>query len=168
MATNDLNYCSFIGRLGKDPETRYLPAGDAVTNFSIAVGESWKNKETGEITESVEWVRCTAWRQLGEICGEYLKKGTQVFVSGKLKTRKWQDKEGNDRYSTEVIIDKMQMLGSKPKADDAPAEEKPPATKSKPAPKGSGTFADMDDDIPFATNSMDLDYTMRKLWLGHE
>jgi single-strand DNA-binding protein len=145
--SNDLNHCSFIGRLGRDPETRYLPNGDAVTNFSIAVGESWKNKETGEINESVEWVRVTAWRKLGEICGEYLKKGAQVYVSGKMKTREW-EKDGVKRYTTEVVIDKMQMLGGKKDAE--PAEQREP--EQKPAKKpaaGVGKFDDMDDDIPF-------------------
>jgi single-strand DNA-binding protein len=145
--SNDLNHCSFIGRLGRDPETRYLPNGDAVTNFSIAVGESWKNKETGEINESVEWVRVTAWRKLGEICGEYLKKGAQVYVSGKMKTREW-EQDGVKRYTTEVVIDKMQMLGGKKDAE--PAEQREP--EQKPAKKsagGAGKFDDMDDDIPF-------------------
>jgi single-strand DNA-binding protein len=144
--SNDLNHCSFIGRLGRDPETRYLPNGDAVTNFSIAVGESWKNKETGEINESVEWVRVTAWRKLGEICGEYLKKGAQVYVSGKMKTREW-EKDGVKRYTTEVVIDKMQMLGGKKDAE--PAEQREPEQKPAKKPAGGGKFDDMDDDIPF-------------------
>ena len=149
--SNDLNSCSFIGRLGKDPETRYLPNGDACTNFSIAVGESWKDKTSGEAKETVEWVRCVAWRKLGEICGEYLKKGGQVFVSGKLKTRKWEDKEGQTRYTTEIVIDRMQMLGSKPKEGGA-SDSKPAAEEksNKPAPeKKAGSFDDMEDDIPF-------------------
>jgi single-strand DNA-binding protein len=144
--SNDLNHCSFIGRLGRDPETRYLPNGDAVTNFSIAVGESWKNKETGEINESVEWVRVTAWRKLGEICGEYLKKGAQVYISGKMKTREW-EKDGVKRYTTEVVIDKMQMLGGKKDAE--PAEQREPEQKPAKKPAGGGKFDDMDDDIPF-------------------
>jgi single-strand DNA-binding protein len=144
--SNDLNHCSFIGRLGRDPETRYLPNGDAVTNFSIAVGESWKNKETGELNESVEWVRVTAWRKLGEICGEYLKKGAQVYVSGKMKTREW-EKDGVKRYTTEVVIDKMQMLGGKKDAE--PAEQREPEQKPAKKPAGGGKFDDMDDDIPF-------------------
>ena len=151
--SNDLNHCSFIGRLGRDPETRFMPNGDAVTNFSIAVGESWKDKDSGEKKETVEWVRCTAWRKLGEICGEYLKKGSQVFVSGKMKTRKYQDKEGNERSTTEIIVERMQMLGGKPKEGEAPAEreERPAkqahsgATKERP----SGAFDNMDDDVPF-------------------
>ena len=148
--SNDLNNCSFIGRLGRDPETRFLPNGDAVTNFSIAVGESWKDKTTGEIHETVEWVRCTAWRKLGEICGEYLKKGGQVFVSGKMKTRKWQDKNGVERYTAEIVVDRMQMLGSKPKDGEAPAEQPAQETKREaPAKQAKGAFDDMEDDIPF-------------------
>lgn len=159
---SDLNQCSFIGRLGKDPECRFLPNGDAVASFSIAVGESWKDRDTGDKKETTEWVRCVAWRKLGEICGEYLRKGQQVFVQGKMKTRKWQDKDGNDRYSTEIIVDRMQMLGSR--RDDAgeaggesggegEAPQKPATRQQKPAPSGAprspGGVAEMDDDIPF-------------------
>ena len=141
---NDLNCVMLIGRLGRDPETRYLPNGDAVTSFSIAVGESWKDKNSGEKQESTEWVHCVTWRQMGEICGHYLKKSQQVFVQGKMKTRKWQDKDGQDRYTTEVILDKMQMLGGKPaeQGEQRPArQERQPTVKSPPP--------DMDDDIPF-------------------
>lgn len=147
--SNDLNHCSFIGRLGRDPETKYLPNGDAVTNFSIAVGESWKDKDSGEKKETVEWVRCTAWRKLGEICGEYLKKGGQVFVSGKMKTREWTDKEGVKRYTTEIIVDRMQMLGGK--KDGEAAVEQPAQETKRPAPtkQAKGAFDDMDSDIPF-------------------
>lgn len=138
---NDLNQCNFIGRLGADPESRYLSSGDAVCNFRIAVG--WKGKDK----EGAEWVPCTAYGKLAEICGEYLRKGSQVFVSGRFVTRKWQDKDGNDRYTSEINLDRMQMLGSKAGSDTgrpaAPSRE--PA--SRPAP--SGMVADMDDDIPF-------------------
>ena len=106
MAT-DLNLCQFIGRLGKDPETRYMTGGDAVVNFSVAVG--WKSKEK----EGTEWVRCTAFGKLAEICGQYLKKGSQVYVAGRMATRKWQDKDGQDRYTTEITLDRMQILGSR-------------------------------------------------------
>ncbi len=150
---NDLNQCNFIGRLGRDPETKYMPNGDAVTNFSIAVGSSWTDKGSGEKREDVEWVRCTAWRKLGEICGEYLKKGSQVFVNGRMKTRKWQDKDGHDRYSTEIIVDQMQMLGSKPASNGEPREERPAPRaaepKAAPSKKPAGKFDDMEDDIPF-------------------
>lgn len=138
---NDLNQCNFIGRLGADPESRYLSSGDAVCNFRIAVG--WKGKDK----EGAEWVPCTAYGKLAEICGEYLRKGSQVFVSGRFITRKWQDKDGNDRYTSEINLDRMQMLGSKAGSDtDRPAApSREPA--SKPAP--SGGVADMESDIPF-------------------
>lgn len=138
---NDLNQCNFIGRLGADPESRYLSSGDAVCNFRIAVG--WKGKDK----EGAEWVPCTAYGKLAEICGEYLRKGSQVFVSGRFITRKWQDKDGNDRYTSEINLDRMQMLGSKAGSDtDRPvAPSREPA--SKPAP--SGGVADMESDIPF-------------------
>jgi single-strand DNA-binding protein len=152
---NDLNQCQFIGRLGRDPEVRFTPDGAACANFSIAVGESWKDKGTGEKQERTEWVRCVAWRQLAEIIGEYLKKGSQIYVSGKLQTRKWTDKEGAERYTTEVVVDRMQMLGSKRDAGEAGGdrEERAPQ-KREPATtaaggKTSGKFDDMDDDIPF-------------------
>jgi single-strand DNA-binding protein len=105
---NDLNSCSFIGRLGKDPETKFMPSGEAVTNLSIAVG--WKTKEK----EGAEWISLVAFGKLAEICGEYLKKGSQIYAQGRMRTRKWQDKEGRDRYTTEVVMDRMQMLGPKP------------------------------------------------------
>jgi len=138
---NDLNQCNFIGRLGADPDSRYLSNGDAVCNFRIAVG--WKGKDK----EGAEWVPCTAYGKLAEICGEYLRKGSQVFVSGRFITRKWQDKDGNDRYTSEINLDRMQMLGSKAGSDtDRPAApSREPA--SRPAP--SGGVADMESDIPF-------------------
>lgn len=144
---NDLNLCQFIGRLGRDPEMRYMPNGDACANFSIAVGESWKDKTSGEKKESTEWVRCTAWRQLGEICGEYLKKGSQVYISGKMQTRKWTDKAGVEKYTTEILVDRMQMLGGRPAGDAGETRERPAAEsgEKKPASKFDG----MDDDIPF-------------------
>ena len=120
----DLNQCNFIGRLGADPEIRYMPNGDPVANFSIAVGEKWTDKQTGEAKENTEWVRIVAFRKLAEIIAEYLKKGSQVFISGKLKTRKWQDQNGQDRYTTEIIADQMQMLGSK--QDRPPHDSQPP------------------------------------------
>lgn len=133
---NDLNQCNFIGRLGKDPETRYMPAGDAVTNFSLAVG--WKSKDK----EGTEWINVTAFGKLAEICGQYLKKGSQVFISGRFKTEKYQDKDGIDRYSTKIVADQMQMLGGKSdNAGEAPA--------SKPRPARAPAADDMDSEIPF-------------------
>lgn len=141
--SNDLNLCNFIGRLGKDPETRYLADGKAVTNFSLAVGSQWKNKN-GEKQESTEWVNCTAYEKLAEICGEYLKKGSQIFVSGKMKTRKWQDKEGKDRYTTEIVVGQMQMFGGSSKTATEHSE-KPEPSKTEPI-KG---FEGFSGDCPF-------------------
>lgn len=137
-----VNKVILIGALGNDPEMRYAANGNAIANFSVATSEQWKDKATGEKKESTEWHRISAFGKLAEICGEYLKKGSQVYIEGKLQTRKWQDKDGQDRYTTEIIADTMRMLG-KPK-DFAPKE---PAAK--PQQKSSGTFEDMDDDIPF-------------------
>lgn len=151
---NDLNQCNFIGRLAKEPEVRYLPNGEAVASFTIAVGESWKDKASGDTNESVEWVRCTAWRRLAEVCGEYLKKGQQVFISGKMKTRKWTDNEGRDRYSTEIHVERMQMLAAPRDKNNPPPpgeEDAPPARKTNApsAGKRDGGIADMENDIPF-------------------
>ena len=144
---NDLNQCSFIGRLGADPEIRYTTGGDAVASFSIAVGSKWKSK-SGEQQESTEWVSITAWGKLGEICAEYLRKGGQVFVGGKMKTEKW-EKDGITRYSTKIIADNIQMLGSKPEGGertDRPAAR--PAGQPSSAPKNTN-YDDFDSDIPF-------------------
>ena len=102
-----------IGNLGRDPESRYTASGEAICNFSIACTETWKDKQTGERKEMTEWVRISAFGKLAEICSQYLKKGSQVYVEGSLRTRKWQDKEGQDRYTTEIRADQMQMLGSR-------------------------------------------------------
>jgi single-strand DNA-binding protein len=107
-----INRVILIGNLGNDPEIRYMPNGNAVANLSIATSESWKDQQ-GQLQEKTEWHKLTAYRQLAEIIGEYVKKGSQIYVEGKLQTRKWQDQLGNDRYTTEVIIDQMQMLGSR-------------------------------------------------------
>lgn len=157
---NDLNHCSFIGRLGADPETRHAPSGDAICNFRIAVG--WKTKEK----EGAEWVRISAFGKLAEICGQYLKKGSQVFVSGKMSTRKWQDKEGRDQYTTEIRADQMQMLGGK--SDGAQQERQQPGQRQQQsAPSGgggqSGGMDDFESDIPFASCSIDDDVIARKL-----
>lgn len=136
--SNDLNQCNFIGRLGKDPEVRYAPSGDAIASFSLAVGSQWKDK-SGEKQELTEWVNVSAFGKLGEICGKYLTKGSQVFVSGRMKTEKWTDKEGKDRYTTKIIADRMQMLGGR-------SEEK---TLAKPAARSSSGFDDIESDIPF-------------------
>lgn len=113
-----LNECNFIGRLGKDPETRFMPSGKAVANFSLAVGEKYKDKNTGQMVENTEWVRCSAFDRQAEIAAEYLKKGSLVHVKGRMKTRKWQDQSGQDKYSTEIMVDRFVMLGGDQKAAD--------------------------------------------------
>ena len=145
--SNDLNQCQFIGRLGKDPETRYVPSGEAICNFSIAVGSQWKNK-AGEKQEATECVNITAFGTLAGICAEYLKKGSQVYISGRMKTEKYQAKDGTDRYSTKIIADRMQMLGGKSDFHDAEPEQR---KASNPVEKaGSGGFEDFNSDsIPF-------------------
>ena len=125
-----VNKVILVGRLGRDPEIRYTPSGSAVANFAVATSEEWKDKETGEKQERTEWHRIVAWRRLGEICGEYLHKGSQVYIEGRLQTRAWEDRDGNKRYTTEVVAQTMQMLGSAGKegragmmGDRSPAEE---------------------------------------------
>ena len=148
MAT--LNKCQFIGNLGRDCETRYMPNGDCVTNISIACTESYKDKNTGEKKEITEWIRVTFFRQLAEIAAKYLSKGSSVYIEGKMKTRKYTDKDGVEKYATEIIADAMQMLGSAPgKSDDAP-QSRPPASQPPTAAKAAPNFSDLDDDtIPF-------------------
>ncbi len=109
-----VNKVILIGNLGKDPETRYLPSGGAVANVTLATSESWKDKTSGESKERTEWHNVVFYSKLAEIVGQYLKKGSQVYVEGSIRTRKWQDKEGHDRYTTEIIADEMQMLGGRP------------------------------------------------------
>jgi single-strand DNA-binding protein len=162
-----VNKVILIGNLGRDPETRYMPNGEAVTNVTLATTENWKDKSSGERQEKTEWHRVTFYRRLAEIAGEYLKKGSQVYVEGRLETRKWTDKEGKDRYTTEIIATEMKMLGSRAGAGGGGAgtggvpdrgdDGAPPARSGVPAAqrpadagkKKSGGFADMDDDIPF-------------------
>lgn len=141
-----LNRCAFIGNLGKDPETRYLSSGDAVTNFSIACTETWKDKATQERKEKTEWVSIAMFGKLAEIAEQYLTKGSSVYVEGSLQTRKWQDKEGKDRYSTEIKADKMVMLGGKSESGGERQQSRPSPKPAKPEVDG-----DMNDDldIPF-------------------
>jgi single-strand DNA-binding protein len=144
-----INKVILVGNCGKDPETRYMPSGGAVTNISVATAEGWKDKQTGEAKERTEWHNVVFFNRLAEIAGEYLKKGSQIYVEGSLRTRKWQDKEGKDRYTTEIVANEMQMLGSRQGGGDnysAPAQSSSSSSR-KPAP----AMADdgFDDDIPF-------------------
>ncbi len=150
-----VNKVILVGRLGKDPETRYMPNGEAVTNATLATSENWKDK-SGEKQEKTEWHNLTFYRRLAEIAGEYLKKGSQIYVEGKLSTRKWQDKEGKDRYTTDIIVNEMQMLSSKSGSGNFDMVDKPIASSStgvpatnRPTPVKSGGFDNFDDDIPF-------------------
>lgn len=177
-----VNKVTLIGNMGRDPELRYSPSGAAVCNTSIATTRSWKNRDTGEKQEETEWHRVVFYDKLAEIVGEYLKKGRPVYIEGRLRTRKWQDKEGRDCYTTEVIADQMQMLGSR---DDggggeneaaarqrntgsdgrqrapAPAPAPRPQPQRQAAPSGGGGppagFDDMDDDIPFVSADFALE-----------
>jgi single-strand DNA-binding protein len=146
-----VNKVILIGNLGADPETRYLPSGDAVTNIRVATTEKWRDKG-GEQQEHTEWHRIAFFGKLAEIAGEYLKKGSPVYVEGRIRTRKWQDKEGQDRYSTEIVADRMQLLGARGGGTGESAAREPAtagAGGDKPQPKKSGGFDQMDDDIPF-------------------
>jgi single-strand DNA-binding protein len=145
-----VNKVIIIGNLGRDPETRYLPSGEAVTNISVATTEKWKDKASGEMKEATEWHRIAFFGKLAEIAGEYLKKGSQVYVEGSLRTRKYQDKEtGKDRYSTEIRANEMRMLGSRPGAGEPREDSAPKGDSRAPAKKPAGKFDDMEDDIPF-------------------
>lgn len=156
-----VNKVILVGRLGKDPETRYMTNGEAVCNATLATSENWKDK-SGEKQEKTEWHNLVFYRRLAEVAGEYLKKGSQVYIEGKIQTRKWQTKEGQDRYTTEIIVNEMQMLGGKSTGggsfevvenQSAPARSAAPAKSAPAAPStGSGqgrSFDNFDDDIPF-------------------
>jgi single-strand DNA-binding protein len=136
-----VNKVILIGNLGAAPETRYLPSGEAVTNIRIATSEKWKSKD-GQTQEHTEWHRISFFGKLAEIAGEYLKKGSPCYVEGKIRTRKWQDKDGQDKYSTEIVADRLQLLGSR---GDAP-KEREPATEGAPGKRGAAAFDGMDDD----------------------
>lgn len=145
-----INKVILVGNLGQDPETRYFPSGGAVTNVTVATSESWKDKQTGEQKEATEWHRVVFNGRLAEIAGEYLRKGSKVYIEGSLRTRKWQDKSGNDRYTTEIRAREMQMLDSRGGASQdggysQPAQQAAPAT----APAAPQGMDDFDDDIPF-------------------
>jgi single-strand DNA-binding protein len=147
-----VNKVIIVGNLGRDPETRYMPSGDALTNIAVATTDKWKDKASGEQKESTEWHRVAFFGKLAEIAGQYLKKGSQVYIEGKLRTRKWTDKDGVEKYTTEIIADTMQMLGSRPQgggdgSDYRRAREGNAAPAA--ASPAAGNFNDMDDDIPF-------------------
>ncbi|PHM73368.1 single-stranded DNA-binding protein [Xenorhabdus kozodoii] len=173
MASRGVNKVILVGNLGQDPEVRYMPNGGAVANITLATSESWRDKQTGEMREKTEWHRVVFFGKLAEVAGEYLRKGSQVYIEGSLQTRKWQDQSGQDRYTTEVVVNPiggtMQMLGSRSgAAQDAPAQgswgqpQQPQAQASQqfsggapsrpaqsPAPQSNEPPIDFDDDIPF-------------------
>lgn len=149
-----VNKVMLLGNLGRDPEVRTFPNGDSVCNFSIATSTSWKDKASGEKKEKTEWHNIVMYRKLAEIAGEYLKKGNSIFIEGSLQTRKWQTKEGQDRYTTEVVADTMQMLGgkSKPSNSDDNFNQEPERvnkTDVNPGPSDEPTLELPEDDIPF-------------------
>jgi len=148
-----INKVIIVGNLGGDPETRYMPSGSAVTNLTVATNESWKDKQTGEQKDRTEWHKVAMFNRLAEVAAEYLRKGSQVYIEGKLRTRKWQDKNGQDRWTTEIIADEMQMLGGRggsgggsapmSSGQDSGQDSGPPSTPPQAGPD------DFDDDIPF-------------------
>lgn len=155
-----VNKVILIGHLGKDPEVRYMPSGEAVANVTLATSETWKDK-SGEKQEKTEWHNVVFFKRLAEIVGEYLKKGSQIYVEGRITTEKWQDKEGKDRYTTKIVANEMKMLGSKSGGagsfevvenqapSSAPARSAPAAKPAATAPAGKSNFDNFDDDIPF-------------------
>lgn len=152
-----VNKVIIIGNLGRDPEVRYTPSGAAVCNLRLATSRNWKNRESGERQEETEWHSVVLYDRLAEIAGEYLKKGRPVYIEGRLKTRKWQDKDGNDRYTTEIVAETMQLLGgmeATESADPKPThgermQAKRGCAPERPAPKSDTGFDGMYDDIPF-------------------
>jgi len=170
VASRGINKVILVGNLGNDPETKYLSSGGAVTNVSIATSESWKDKQTGQQQERTEWHRIVFFNRLGEIAGEYLKKGSKIYVEGSLRTRKWQGQDGQDRYTTEIVGNEMQMLDSRGGGDGGmggqqyaggsqspggfaqqpPQQQQTPQQKPQPAGgQPAPSFDDFDDDIPF-------------------
>ena len=157
-----VNKVILIGNLGRDPEVRYAPSGSAICNVTLATSRQWKDKTSGEKQEETEWHRVVFYDRLAEIAGEYLKKGKQVYIEGRLKTRKYTDKDGVEKYTTEIVADQMQLLGSREGmgggdeggggggySRERPAARPAPAPATKPAGKQGTGFEDMDDDIPF-------------------
>jgi len=152
-----INKVILIGNLGQDPESRTTPGGTTVTNIRIATSESWRDKQSGEMKEQTEWHTVVLWSRLGEIAAEYLRKGSQVYIEGRLQTRKWQDKSGNDRYTTEIVAGEMQMMGGRgggganqeTRDRRDPGADTPPQAAAAGSAAPGGTAADFDDDIPF-------------------
>ncbi len=146
-----VNKVILVGNLGKDPEVRFAPSGSAVANITVATTDSWKDKQTGDKQEKTEWHRVVFFNRLAEIVGEYLKKGSQVYIEGRLQTRKWQGQDGQDRYTTEIVASEMQMLGSRSgggdTAWDSPQQNAAPAQQA--APQAPPPSDDFDDDVPF-------------------
>jgi len=151
MASRGINKVILIGNLGKDPETRYMPSGGAVTNITVATSETWKDKNTGEQQERTEWHRVVFFNRLAEIAGEYLKKGSKVYIEGSLRTRKWQGQDGQDRYTTEIVANEMQMLDSRGGGGDAPYSrpQQQSGNQSAPAQSAPVDNGGFEDDIPF-------------------
>jgi len=149
-----VNKVILVGNTGRDPETRYMPSGDAVTNISIATSDRYKDRQSGEVKEATEWHRVAFFGKLAEIADKYLKKGTQVYIEGRLRTRKWTDQNGQEKYATEIIADSMQMLGGKPVNTNGDGGESYSRHKQQDKPTSSvkpsnGDLGSMDDDIPF-------------------
>lgn len=142
-----INKAILIGHLGQDPEVKYMPSGKAVCNISVATTESWNDRNSGEKIEKTEWHRVVLFHRLAEIAGEYLRKGSQVYVEGRLQTRKWQDQSGADRYSTEIVANNMQMLGAK--GGSSMAQDGPPSSMEPAQTAAASPSDDFDDDIPF-------------------
>jgi single-strand DNA-binding protein len=158
MATRGVNKVILVGNLGNDPEIRYTQAGAAITSVSLATSETWKDKQTGQPQERTEWHRVVFFNRLGEIAGEYLRKGSKIYVEGSLRTRKWQDKEGQDRYTTEIIGNEMQMLDSRGAGQGGSDRDFERVPQSAPRQGGGGRpmpepapsdYGNFDDDIPF-------------------
>jgi len=144
-----INKVILIGNLGKDPETRYMPSGGAVTNITLATSESWKDKNSGEQQERTEWHRVVFFNRLAEIVAEYVKKGSKVYVEGSLRTRKWQGQDGQDRYTTEIVASEMQMLDSRGGGGTASYQQPQAAASSAPSPAPAAPDNGFEDDIPF-------------------
>ena len=146
-----VNKVIILGNVGQDPETKFTASGTAIANLSVATSESWKDKQTGQQVDKTEWHRVVAFNRLAEIIGEYVKKGSKVYIEGKLTTRKWQDQGGADRYTTEIVASEMQMLDSRGDNSGAqpPARQPQPKEPRQPTPEQSGNMDNFDDDIPF-------------------